>query len=392
MPIDLDDCEDVGLYPTPSHDSIHGRGGWHEVDTIIDRDAIPDNLRRVGMVASVTRDPSESNNIPWVLTQALNWVPLQSDSSAVIAAAKAEAITAGREAGITAGTTAGQQAGQTAGTTAGNLAGATSGSEAAAALIAPILPTIIRNTSKIAYPAEIIAHRFFARVNPQNTIYAAKWAVAHGFTSLETDLRVTADKQIIHMHDANLISYAQFGGEVASLPYAQIAQADVSYYWDTNSQYYSPLRAPLLTEFLAAMQGQVTRFYAEIKGYTTQSDIALMLAPIVAAGWEDITWIASFNMNDLRYIRQTLGNKRIGLSYTASTLTETTVLEAIALGNMDFSLDKNFLLANPGYVEFIRAHGSDVKAWTLLNPSEAAALQAIGVRRLIADAPYVVSI
>lgn len=36
-----------------THDSTYGKGGWHEVTTLADRDAIPAERRRAGMAVNV---------------------------------------------------------------------------------------------------------------------------------------------------------------------------------------------------------------------------------------------------------------------------------------------------------------------------------------------------
>lgn len=43
-----------GTFPT--HDSTYGKGGWHEVSTQADRDAIPAARRRAGMAVNVITD------------------------------------------------------------------------------------------------------------------------------------------------------------------------------------------------------------------------------------------------------------------------------------------------------------------------------------------------
>lgn len=53
------------IYPT--HDSKYGKGGWKEMATIADRDAIPIDRRSQGMVVHVVNDPLPLNNVPWIL-------------------------------------------------------------------------------------------------------------------------------------------------------------------------------------------------------------------------------------------------------------------------------------------------------------------------------------
>ncbi len=50
--IDIIVPKNDGTFPT--HDSLYGKGGWHEVATLTDRDAIPAARRRAGMAVNVT--------------------------------------------------------------------------------------------------------------------------------------------------------------------------------------------------------------------------------------------------------------------------------------------------------------------------------------------------
>lgn len=55
----------------PTHYAEYGKGGWHSVATISDRDAIPVQRRETGMVVFVQED-----NTPYRLTAEGNWVNL----------------------------------------------------------------------------------------------------------------------------------------------------------------------------------------------------------------------------------------------------------------------------------------------------------------------------
>ena len=62
-----------------------------------------------------------------------------------------------------------------------------------------------------------IAHRGIRGSFAENTREAFDSAVDRGFTTLETDLRVTRDKRIVLVHDATIERVAGISGRVASL-------------------------------------------------------------------------------------------------------------------------------------------------------------------------------
>lgn len=66
----------------PTHHSKYGRGGWHEVSTIEERDAIPEARRAEGMAVHVT-----TNGKTYILSQkdgTLYWKEMQTGTPIVI--------------------------------------------------------------------------------------------------------------------------------------------------------------------------------------------------------------------------------------------------------------------------------------------------------------------
>lgn len=65
----------------PTHHSRYGRGGWHEVSTTEERDAIPEDRRAIGMAVHVT-----ANGKTYILSQKDNttcWKEMQSGTPVV---------------------------------------------------------------------------------------------------------------------------------------------------------------------------------------------------------------------------------------------------------------------------------------------------------------------
>lgn len=65
----------------PTHHSRYGRGGWHEVATTEERDAIPEDRRAIGMAVHVT-----ANGKTYILSQKDNttcWKEMQSGTPVV---------------------------------------------------------------------------------------------------------------------------------------------------------------------------------------------------------------------------------------------------------------------------------------------------------------------
>ena len=71
------------------------------------------------------------------------------------------------------------------------------------------------------------AHRGGAGDWPENTMPAFAGAVALGYRYVETDVHVTTDGVVLAFHDDHLDRVTDRTGEIASLPYATVAEARV---------------------------------------------------------------------------------------------------------------------------------------------------------------------
>jgi glycerophosphoryl diester phosphodiesterase len=71
------------------------------------------------------------------------------------------------------------------------------------------------------------AHRGGAGDWPENTMPAFEHAVGLGYRYLETDVHATADGVLLAFHDDHLDRVTDRTGEIAALPYAEVAEARV---------------------------------------------------------------------------------------------------------------------------------------------------------------------
>jgi glycerophosphoryl diester phosphodiesterase len=105
---------------------------------------------------------------------------------------------------------------------------------------------------------QVIAHRGGAHLRPENTLEAFAHAVRLGADILETDVRATADGEIVCLHDATLERTTDGAGPLAAFTLAELRRLDAGYRWSQDGGLSYPFRGkgiavPSLAEVLQAL-------------------------------------------------------------------------------------------------------------------------------------------
>ena len=74
---------------------------------------------------------------------------------------------------------------------------------------------------------KIVAHRGESQSYPENTMAAFRAAVKSGAACIETDIHLTADKQLVCFHDHDLVRLCNRTDTIESMTAAQLTQCDV---------------------------------------------------------------------------------------------------------------------------------------------------------------------
>lgn len=238
---------------------------------------------------------------------------------------------------------------------------------------------------KGARSIEIIGHRGFGNIAPENTLASASLAagMAH---SLEGDVQITSDGYPIMMHDGTVDRTTDGTGNVTAFTLAGIQALDAGSWFDTR---WANTRVPRFEDWLAIAATSFERCYPEIKGYRSgqiSTDIAAMVQAIVDAQMEDRTGIQSFNwLTDFPIVR--LLSSRIELVYLANDITQfnQALPYAKADGNASIAISYLVITANPSIVVQARAAGIDLIAWTVDSTEIARQLTDLGVTRLMSN-------
>lgn len=157
----------------------------------------------------------------------------------------------------------------------------------------------------------VFAHRGASAHAPENTLSAFELAIQQGCDGIEMDVMLSADRQVVVIHDSTLQRTTGIYGRVASLPLATIKQLDAGSFFDIQ---YKDERIPTLDETLELL-GSRTVINIELKNYESLRDeLPERVAEIIRrhALHANILF-SSFNPIALRRIKQQLPNAPIAL-------------------------------------------------------------------------------
>lgn len=108
----------------------------------------------------------------------------------------------------------------------------------------------------------VAGHRGAAALYPQNTMVSFEKAVALGVDSIETDVWMTKDGNLVLMHDADVGSTTNGSGLINDLTYSEIRQLDAGIKF---SEEFKGTKVPLLEEFLDFVKDKELMLNVEIK-------------------------------------------------------------------------------------------------------------------------------
>jgi glycerophosphoryl diester phosphodiesterase len=212
-----------------------------------------------------------------------------------------------------------------------------------------------------------IAHRGDPRAHRENTIPAMLAGIAQGADPVEIDLEVTADDQLILLHDADLVRLWGHPARAAELTLAEIHTA-------CPGEYRVPTFAELLD--LQAATGAGVMVDVDEPPLATRA-----LAEVVRRGLLGTTLFAGA-YGAMRAIRDASAGARIALSLdTLAELPAAGELRALA----PEYLNPHWPVLDAALVQRWHGEGYGLSCWTVDSPSTMAYLMDLGVDVIISN-------
>jgi glycerophosphoryl diester phosphodiesterase len=220
----------------------------------------------------------------------------------------------------------------------------------------------------------IIGHRGASADAPENTLAAFRLALEQGADGIELDAKLTADGQVIVIHDPTVDRTTNGKGKIKELTLAALRELDAGGW--KNPQYAGE-KLPMLDEVFETV-GHRLLVNVELTNYADPGDALLeKVAELVKRhGVEKNVIFSSFLPNNISRIRKLLPGVPAGLLALEGS---TGILSRSFIGRW-FSpqmIHPYFTDADRAYIAREHRRGRRVNVWTVDEPDD--------IRRLITD-------
>jgi glycerophosphoryl diester phosphodiesterase len=231
-----------------------------------------------------------------------------------------------------------------------------------------------------ANAVEIIAHRGYSQLAPENTVAAFELAWKSGTDACELDLYLTADEQIVVIHDADAQRTTGVAAKIKESTVAELRQLDAGAWKEPK---FKGQRIPTLQEALATLPEGHRRFFLEIK------DTA-RIVPFLAKeleSWKPRAGQLCLIAFDRAVARDAKAAMPWLPVYRLSTeLTPDLIRSAKEDGLDGLDLGQKSPLT-PALVQEIRDAGLKLYVWTVNKPEDVSRFAALGVDGITTDDP-----
>jgi glycerophosphoryl diester phosphodiesterase len=231
----------------------------------------------------------------------------------------------------------------------------------------------------------IFAHRGASAHAPENTLASFELALRQGAEAIELDAKLSADGQVVVIHDSTVDRTTTGHGKVRELPLSALKKLDAGSHFDVAFRGES---IPTLEEVFVTV-GHKTFINIELTNYASPTDeLPIKVAELIQQHrLEQRVLLSSFNPRALRHARQLLPDVPIGLLALAGLkgMWARTWLGRIVIPYQ--ALHPELSDVTSGLVESIHRRGKRVHVYTVNNPLDMLHLFILGVDGIFTDDP-----
>jgi glycerophosphoryl diester phosphodiesterase len=229
----------------------------------------------------------------------------------------------------------------------------------------------------------IIAHRGDSAYAPENTLTAFIMAAQQGADAVEFDVKLTADSQVIVLHDRRVDRTTNGSGNVARMSLAALKELDAGCRF---SERFRGERVPTLGEVFDLV-GKQLYMNIELTNYATPFD---MLVPkvvelVIKHGVESRVLFSSFFARNLKKARLLLPEAPCGI--LALPGWKGIIARNRGLRGDYAALHAHLKDVNAGLIEHIHANGKRLNVWTVNSEEDMRRMIGLDVDGIFTDDP-----
>ncbi len=231
---------------------------------------------------------------------------------------------------------------------------------------------------------EIIAHRGFSSIAPENTLAAFELAIARKANSIEFDIQLSADSVPVIFHDSTLDRITGVSGKVREQNLSQLQTLNAGKWF---SDEFSDEKIPTLKEALGILKNVDKFLYFDVKPHCEWSDaeVADFVNTLNERGIKEKCVITSFSDKFLAQVRWLDGDLAIGQIVANLEAYKTQLSQAVANRDNLISSQYRVLLENPALIQASRSQGVDIVAWTVDDRADMQKLIDLGITRIVTN-------
>lgn len=200
---------------------------------------------------------------------------------------------------------------------------------------------------------EIVSHKGYSAVAPEDTLPAYKLSKQMGYTYVETDVQFTADTPPVPVliHNDTIDATSDGTGSVAEMTYNQLLQYDFGSWKNAK---YAGTKIPTFDQFISLCKQLGLVPYIELKSYPTAEQCAILMNIVKKYGMQrHVKWFGRY-----KYLLQQIlaldPGAEVGIS--DATLTQEMIADAVSIKTAN---NKVFLMANAGITDALAQSCAD---------------------------------
>ncbi len=224
-----------------------------------------------------------------------------------------------------------------------------------------------------------VAHRGASEQAPENTMAAFQLAAAMGADMIELDVHLTADEQVVVMHDDTIQRTTNGEGSIAMLTWHDLQALDAGS-WKGSSFVGSPIVR--LDDVLAWCPPQMF-LNVELKGspQTRNQLVEIVVQKIREATAKSWTMLSSFDHEMLAHARKLDPDITLGAIFYGRLWPPLEMAQRLHLA----SLHPHVSSLDSSWVSSVQNAGIAVMAWTVTTHEEVAICRETGVRAIVVN-------